>query len=281
METPTYDPSPEPVALIGDIHGCADELAELLMRVGQRRVVSLGDVVDRGPDPAGAIAQLRARGARVVLGNHEDKHLRYRRHARRARGEPGFRNPIELAPHHQTTQRLVPDEAWVWLEAESVPFLRLASHGALALHAGLLAGSSPQEHKPERICRVQLTKPGAPKSPHGGLFPREDGTLVAGAQHGDWIEQGYRFWTEYLSGGEVAVYGHTVFPRPVGSYLQEDGVVHRVCGESRVAREGLVALGIDTGAPFGGALTALLLPEWTLVSVPARRRYFAGRRVDD
>lgn len=281
METPTYDPSPEPVALIGDIHGCADELAELLARVGERPVISLGDIVDRGPDPAGAIAQLRARRARVVLGNHEDKHLRYRRHARRARGEPGFRNPMQLAPHHETTQRLVPDDAWAWLESESVPFLRLASHGALALHAGLLAGVSPQEHKPERICRVQLTKPGCAKSPHGNLVDKGDGTFTAEGEHGDWIEQGYRFWTEYLVGGEVAVYGHSVFPRPLGSYLAEAGVEHRACAGPQVPREGLVALGIDTGAPFGGALTALLLPEWTIVSVPAKRRYFAGRLEGD
>jgi len=59
------------VAVIGDIHGRADLLAELLGRVGDRLVVIVGDVGDRGPDTRGVVELLVGRQAIGVLGNHD------------------------------------------------------------------------------------------------------------------------------------------------------------------------------------------------------------------
>ncbi|KMO19210.1 metallophosphoesterase family protein [Methylobacterium platani] len=68
---------------IGDVHGRADLLDRLLARIEahragrDRRLVVLGDAVDRGPDSAGAIATLRDLQARepgavtCLMGNHE------------------------------------------------------------------------------------------------------------------------------------------------------------------------------------------------------------------
>jgi serine/threonine protein phosphatase 1 len=68
---------------IGDIHGCAEALARLLARIdahragAPRRLVFLGDYIDRGPDSAGVIATLRALqaaepdGVTCLMGNHE------------------------------------------------------------------------------------------------------------------------------------------------------------------------------------------------------------------
>lgn len=68
---------------IGDVHGRTDLLARLLARIEvhragrERRLVVLGDVIDRGPDSAGAVALLREVQARepacvtCLLGNHE------------------------------------------------------------------------------------------------------------------------------------------------------------------------------------------------------------------
>jgi serine/threonine protein phosphatase 1 len=76
----------EVVFAVGDVHGCAEELHALLDTVralaaeteGRRRLVYLGDVIDRGPDTLGAL-QLWGRDAadrgvdRVdrLIGNHE------------------------------------------------------------------------------------------------------------------------------------------------------------------------------------------------------------------
>lgn len=66
--------------IIGDIHGCFDELLDLLAAAQLKDedvVVSVGDLVDRGPKPAEVIAWFRARpGAVVLMGNHERKHVR-------------------------------------------------------------------------------------------------------------------------------------------------------------------------------------------------------------
>ncbi|MDW8443562.1 MAG: metallophosphoesterase [Acetobacteraceae bacterium] len=70
---------------IGDVHGCADRLARLLDLIADdaaaapepdRRVVFLGDYVDRGPDSRGTIEHilgpLAFRAQKVALmGNHE------------------------------------------------------------------------------------------------------------------------------------------------------------------------------------------------------------------
>src|SRR5688500_6951603 len=90
-----------PFDIIGDIHGCQDELLELLGRLGYeisgfgadagcqgvaarhpegRKVVFLGDLVDRGPNVPGvlrlAIGMVRAGTALCVPGNHDVKLVR-------------------------------------------------------------------------------------------------------------------------------------------------------------------------------------------------------------
>lgn len=76
--------SPEPVVyVIGDIHGCYDEFLALeakIYRQSARRgwtplIVSVGDLIDRGPDSLGVVQHffkgVRAGTHAVVMGNHE------------------------------------------------------------------------------------------------------------------------------------------------------------------------------------------------------------------
>ena len=86
-----------PFDIIGDIHGCGGELQTLLSTLGYnvvldergravdascpgRRVVFVGDLVDRGPDTAGvlrlAMGMVNSGNAFCVVGNHEDKLVR-------------------------------------------------------------------------------------------------------------------------------------------------------------------------------------------------------------
>lgn len=66
--------------IIGDIHGCHAELLDLLdaAAIGDDDlVVSVGDLVDRGPEPGAVVDFFRGRaGSVVVCGNHERKHVR-------------------------------------------------------------------------------------------------------------------------------------------------------------------------------------------------------------
>ena len=66
--------------IIGDIHGCHAELLDLLdlAAIGaDDLVVSVGDLVDRGPDPGLVVDLFRTRPSSLALmGNHERKHVR-------------------------------------------------------------------------------------------------------------------------------------------------------------------------------------------------------------
>ena len=66
--------------IVGDIHGCFDEFQALLDKSGLGRrdaIISIGDLVDRGPDP-GAVLDFFRKNSRAgsVMGNHEHKHVR-------------------------------------------------------------------------------------------------------------------------------------------------------------------------------------------------------------
>jgi serine/threonine protein phosphatase 1 len=72
--------------VVGDIHGCLDELSRLLEELpleDSDRLVFLGDYVDRGPDSKGVISYLtewrhrRPQEMIFLKGNHEDMFLSY------------------------------------------------------------------------------------------------------------------------------------------------------------------------------------------------------------
>ncbi|MCB9766043.1 MAG: metallophosphoesterase [Alphaproteobacteria bacterium] len=56
---------------VGDVHGCAQELAELVTRARPDRVVLVGDLFTKGPDPVGVWRVIQHVGAEAVLGNHD------------------------------------------------------------------------------------------------------------------------------------------------------------------------------------------------------------------
>jgi serine/threonine protein phosphatase 1 len=70
--------------VIGDIHGCFDELQSLLDKVGLTEddsIVSVGDCVDRGPDTPAVLRFFQENPkALLIMGNHERKHVRANRH---------------------------------------------------------------------------------------------------------------------------------------------------------------------------------------------------------
>lgn len=73
-------PNMKRTIVIGDIHGCIEEFKELLQLVQlepQDEVVSVGDIVDRGPGSQELYEFFRdTPNAKVLMGNHERKHAR-------------------------------------------------------------------------------------------------------------------------------------------------------------------------------------------------------------
>lgn len=57
--------------VVGDVHGCADELAAMLALTRPARLVLVGDLFTKGPDPLGVWALIQRWRAEAVLGNHD------------------------------------------------------------------------------------------------------------------------------------------------------------------------------------------------------------------
>ncbi len=238
-----------PFDIVGDVHGCLDELVELLSVLGYevtpdtrtachedgRRVIFLGDLVDRGP-ASPAVLRLAmgmvADGAAICLpGNHEVKLLR------------------ALNGKHVTT-----------------------GHG-LAGTLEQLAGEPPEFSREvgrfiDGLVSHYVLDEGRLVVAHAGLAEklqgRASGVVRSFALYGDTTGETDEYglpvrypWAEDYRGEALVVYGHTPVPEPV--WLNKT-----IC--------------IDTGCVFGGRLTALRYPERELVSVPAHTIYYEAVR---
>ncbi|MEY2878604.1 MAG: hypothetical protein RLZZ15_984, partial [Verrucomicrobiota bacterium] len=96
--------------IIGDIHGCHLEFAELLALLAPSpsdRLVLVGDLVNRGPDTPRVLELAREHRAICLLGNHEARLLKLRR-----TGDRKGARENDLATHDQLAA-----VDWAMLEA--------------------------------------------------------------------------------------------------------------------------------------------------------------------
>lgn len=112
---------------IGDVHGCLKELELMVDKLQiQRndRVIMLGDLINRGPDPAGVVAFVYENGFECLLGNHEEEYLH---HFRGMEPYRSLHNSIG-SQKHEWIKNLP-----LWIETDDF----------LAVHAGLKPNTNP------------------------------------------------------------------------------------------------------------------------------------------
>lgn len=213
--------------LVGDVHGCVDELYDLLRACDacpSDRLLLVGDLVAKGPDSRGVIALARERGAECVRGNHDEAVLRVHRARREGR------ELVKVKPIHQRVADTLTAADWEYLERMPL-WLCLRELNVLVVHAGVVPGVPLEAQKETDLLNMRSI--------------REDGSASAR------LEEGVR-WAECYQGPWHVVFGHDA-----------------ITGLQRHPH----ATGLDTGCVYGRYLTALILPERRLVSVPARRAY--------
>ena len=237
-----------PFDIIGDIHGCFDELVELLKALGYaistqpdgntvvepphgRKAVFVGDFVDRGPKVAEVLRLVmqmqKADAALCVPGNHDVKLVR----ALRGRN---------VNPTHGLAESLAQlEKEPAEFKTQIAEFLdSLVSHYVLdngklvVAHAGMKA--ELQGRASGRVREFALYGETTGEIDQFGLPIRLN-------------------WADEYRGAATVVYGHTPVPEPQW--------VNRT-------------INIDTGCVFGGKLTALRYPEKELISVPAHQTYY-------
>lgn len=138
--------------IVGDVHGCIDELQELLRIVGLGhgdRLVFAGDLVAKGPDSAAVVQLARERGADCVRGNHEAHLLRYRQ------PDEGGR---PLKPLHRSVAQSLSKADWSYVEAMPL-WLRLPESGTLVVHAGLVPGVALEQQSPDWLMNLRSMRP--------------------------------------------------------------------------------------------------------------------------
>ena len=241
-----------PFDIIGDVHGCREELEALLRKLGYeverheedgrpryqvtppegRLAVFVGDLVDRGPDSAGTLSLVMdaaaAGAALAVRGNHDAKLARALagRNVERKHGLAETLEQLEKAP--ETFRKEV--EEFI----EGLPSHYVLEGGKLVVaHAGMK--KELQNRTSREVREFGLYGETTGETNEDGLPVRLD-------------------WTRNYRGTAAVVYGHTPAPGP-------EWVNNAIC--------------IDTGCAFGGSLTALRWPERDTVSVPAEQTYHA------
>ncbi|MCB1168971.1 MAG: metallophosphoesterase [Leptospiraceae bacterium] len=122
---------------VGDVHGCREELEIMIERLNvtsSDRIIMLGDLINRGPDPVGVVRFVYERGFESLMGNHEDEYLRH----------------FQGMEPYKSLRRELGSELHEWLTRRP---LFIDSDDFIAVHAGL----EPHKHPSESARRILLT----------------------------------------------------------------------------------------------------------------------------
>lgn len=229
--------------IIGDVHGCYEELTALIEKLGYRHdgfhpdnrtLAFLGDLTDRGPrslDVIRLVANLvKSNKALYVPGNHCDKLYRYFL-GRNVQITHGLETTV--AELKQLSEKQYAEIRRMFMDlVKNAPLYHVLDEGRLVIaHAGIRADYIGKRNK--RVKTFVL---------YGDITGEfhEDGTPVR------------RDWAKHYNGKAFIVYGHTPVLKP------------RMINNTA---------NIDTGCVFGGHLTALRYPEIEIVQTKSKQPF--------
>lgn len=246
-----------PFDIIGDVHGCCDEVEQLLQQLGYqpqpainradsfwhfptythpegRKALFLGDLIDRGPrilDTLKLVHNMMHIGsAMCILGNHENKLIR-KLNGRKVKVTHGLEQTLEeIETIGEERRDLDTQEIQSFLKS-------LISHYVLDEGRLVVAHAGLREDLQGR----------------GSGYVRD--FALYGETTGETDEFGLPIrynWAADYRGKAMVVFGHTPVHTP--EWLNN-------------------TIDIDTGCVYGGQLTALRYPERELVSVKAQKVY--------
>lgn len=235
------------ILVIGDIHGCYDELIELIRKVAynpyQDRLIFLGDFLDKGPKSLDCIRKARELGAESVLSNHEMKYLRYRHHELKKQGNRHYRNPMNFDEKRYAIYRGLTDADWAYIK-QMPSYIKVndGTKDVFIVHAGFEPYKPIETQHPKTMAMIRFVNDKGDMA--GNIFKAVPGVYP---------------WATKWCRTENVIYGHQVWG------LETPRIdINEVGGR---------CLGIDTGACYGGHLTCLVLPSYEIVQVKSHSVY--------
>lgn len=206
--------------IVGDVHGCYDELQQLLTKTkynpNEDIVILTGDLIDRGPKSKEVIDFVRNNdNVYAILGNHDNKFMRY------LRG-----NPVNTQSLEQT---IVSCEEYLKSKVEKtellhffedLPYMITLPQNYYVVHAGINP-KYPIINQPPEVMMYM------------------NGLMADGSMSKPFVTEGVTWWWDIpRDNPSTIIYGHTV----------TDKDFHR--GDT---------IAVDGGCVFGGKLRAAVL----------------------
>ena len=223
--------------IVGDVHGCIDELNELLKLLSydknKMKLILAGDLLDRGPDSVAVVRKARELNAEATIGNHEVKFLKWLKNPK----------PIDEDKKHY---ELFSEEDIRYIK-NMQPYYKL-DNNSYVIHAGMRPRIPIHKQNVNDLMFLRYTT-------KDGKFISIKKVLTLGKEACDAV-----FWTELWTGDHNIVYGHNV--HSMDNIYKTD------------YDTGNSAYGIDTGCCFGGHLTAMIWETKEIVQVKAKKVYY-------
>ena len=187
----------------GDIHGCLNELKNLREKIKPNEndvEVCVGDIITKGYDPIGVLDYLIENNIKSVLGNHEDKILRYLEHEKSKK-----KNPMRLDEDEEQNVCNLKKRHLNYLKSLPVFFRHgdiTIVHGGLQNHTRL---DDLSKHAIQTVLRLRYVD-----------------------ENGDFVQKGKEkknssFWADVYDGNEgFVIHGHrwnktvTIHPHAIG-----------------------------------------------------------------
>jgi predicted phosphodiesterase len=178
--------------IYGDIHGCYDELISLRKKINPQKndiEVCVGDIITKGKESVKTLRYIQEHNIKSVLGNHEDKIIRYLQHEKSAN-----KNPIIL---DEDEQNIVNN-----LDSKDIDFLMnlplfMKFENITILHGGLKNSYDLDN----------LTKNQKSKVLRMRYLDNNQNFITFGKEENDSI-----FWADLYNGNQgFVVYGHQWF----------------------------------------------------------------------
>lgn len=149
------------VICVGDVHGCADELRDLLRKINYRPsdvVVLLGDLVAKGPKSGEVIQMAIDLNAMSVRGNHDQEVIRRSVTWRSSLKHGKATEKLKYNEHTRIAKELTPAQ-WSWL-TELPYFIRSDDLAALFVHAGFQSNLRLTDQDPWVMMTMRSLLPG-------------------------------------------------------------------------------------------------------------------------